>query len=85
MKGCLKDFYTKYRIGSSVIKNIKNKKTYKNITSTLVNPGEVRRYKLYNDDIEYIKTSNESNIFLSKKFRVSDDTIRKIKTNNISL
>lgn len=73
-------FKDKYGASSQVVKNIKSRKTYKHITENLGPFGHIIKYKLSNDDVIYIRNSDESNTFLAKKFKVHPETIYNIKS-----
>lgn len=72
-------FMETYRATYNVVRNIKSKKSYKKITSNLGDPGQVKRYKLSNQDTVDIFHSNSSLKDLALKYNVNIETIRNIK------
>lgn len=73
-------FKEKYGASMQVVKNIKKRKTYKKITEKIGPAGHVIKNKLTNDDVIYIRQSNEKNTDLAQKFQVHPETIYNIKT-----
>jgi len=73
-----KEYYEKYHISPQVVKNIKNRKSYKNITKNL-KCGEIRKYGLTNSEREEIMTSDLPPRELIKKFKISYETVRVLK------
>lgn len=73
-------FKEKYSVSRVVVKNIKSGKSYKNETACLGPAGHVKKYKLSNDDISEIISSNLPTKKLAEKFNVHKQTIINIKT-----
>jgi len=77
--GDYKYFWEKYRATYNVVQSIKKKKTWKKITSSLGTPGQIKRYKLTNDEIEHIIDSKMPLDELADFYGVHKETIRNIK------
>jgi hypothetical protein len=75
-----KYFKDKFSASPQVVKNIKSGKTYKHITKDLGPAGHVIKNKLSNDDVIYIRQSDEQNKLLAIKFGVHPETIYNIKS-----
>lgn len=71
-------FNEKYNVSPGVVKRIKERKSNKTATKNLGPAGHVKKYKLSNDDVAEIRQSNLSTKDLSKKFNVTEETIRNI-------
>jgi hypothetical protein len=72
-------FWEKYKASQIVVNSIKNKKSFKRITSKLNEPGQIKRYNLSNNDIEDIILSNNTCKNLATMYGVHTETIRNIK------
>lgn len=73
-------FKEKFMVSRVVVKNIKSGKSYKNETADLGPAGHVKKYKLSNDDIAEILSSDLPTKKLAEKFNVHRQTIVNIKT-----
>lgn len=71
-------FNEKYNVSPAVVKRIKERKSNKNATKNLGPAGHVKKYNLSNDDISEIRQSNMTIKDLSKKFNVTEETIKNI-------
>lgn len=78
-------FNVKYRVTRAVIKNIKAKKTYKEITADLDVPGQFIKHKFTTKEAKDIYNSKLSSPKLAKKYGVSPETIRRIKKNKTQI
>ena len=72
-------FWEKYKITPVMIKSIKNKKSFKKITSKLGIPGQVKRYGMDRDIIEQVFNATGTNKEIAEKFGVHYNTVRNIK------
>lgn len=72
-------FKEKYGASRIVVKNIKNRKSYKKVTENLKKPGCVKKYNLTNQDTVNIFHSSQSIKELSKIYGVHPETVRNIK------
>ena len=72
-------FWKKYKITPLVIKSIKNKKSFKKITSKLGTAGQVKRYGMDRDTIEKVFNATGSNKEIAEKFDIHYNTVRNIK------
>jgi hypothetical protein len=72
-------FWEKYKITPIVVKSIKNKKSFKKITSKLGTPGQVKRYGLTRDMIEEIFNEEGTNSEIAEKYGIHYNTVRNIK------
>lgn len=77
--GDTKFFKEKYNIGIRAVKNIKMQVTYKDVTENLENPGQIVKYGLSPNDVEYIYDSDKSYKDLSVQFGINLETVRNIK------
>lgn len=75
-------FWEKYKITSTVVRSIKNRKSFKKITGRLGTPGQVRRYGLTRDMVESIYNATGTNSEISEKFGIHYNTVRNIKGKN---
>ena len=75
-------FWKKYRATERVVKSIKDKKSFKSITSVLGIPGQVKRYGMTRDTIEKIFNASGSNKEIAKQFGIHYNTVRNIKGKN---
>lgn len=74
-------FKKTYRIGITVVRNIKNKRTYKKATKGLNKPGQIALYGLLPHDVFAIKNSAKSNKELAKIYNTCTETIYNIRGN----
>lgn len=73
-------FQLTYGASYSVVRNIKNKKSFKKITSHLGIPGQVKRYGLTENEVTEIFLSKDKTIDeLSNIYKVHTMTIRNIR------
>ncbi len=78
-EGDAKYFRKKYKVGIAVVRNIKDRKTYKAITKRLTHPGQIKLYRLGPSEIFAIKNSQKTNDELAKTYGVHRETVRNIK------
>lgn len=77
--GSLTYFKNTYDVDIRTVKNIKAQRSHKHITLKLKDPGQIIKYGLSPDDVEYIYISNLPYTELATKFKVHVETIRNIK------
>lgn len=75
-------FWEKYKATDGVVRSIKNKKSFKKITSKLGKPGQVRRYGMTRDDVEEIFNAIGTNSEIAERFGIHYNTVRNIKGKN---
>ena len=76
---CFDYFKKTYQVTPIVVKNIKSRKTYRNVTEGLGKPGAIKRYSLSDYDVENIRNSRLKVKELSLQYKVTQQTIRNIK------
>ena len=79
--GNFKYFNDNYKVTRLVIENIKAKKTYKEITNNLGDPGQFIKHKFSIEEVEDIYNSKLSSPKLAKKYGVNSETIRRLRKN----
>lgn len=72
-------FWNTYRATYNVVRSIKQKKTWKKITSNLGTPGQIKRYNLTNDNVDEIINSTNTLDELATMYGVHRETIRNIR------
>lgn len=75
-------FLEKYKATERVVQGIKNKKSFKKITSKLGIPGQVKRYGMTRDMIEAVFNATGTNTEIAEKFGIHYNTVRNIKGKN---
>jgi len=75
-------FWEKYKATERVVQGIKNKKSFKKITSKLGIPGQVKRYGMTRDEVEAVYNSTGTNREVAAKFGIHYNTVRNIKGKN---
>ena len=75
-------FLEKYKASYKVVKGIKDKKSFKKITSKLGIPGQVKRYGMDRNTIEQVFNATGTNKEIAEKFGVHYNTVRNIKGKN---
>ena len=74
-------FKEQYRVGISVVRNIKTKKTYKRATKGLNRPGQIALYGLLPHEVFAIKNSTKTPKALGVIYNTSLETIYNIQNN----
>jgi hypothetical protein len=77
--GSYEYFWENYKATEGVVKSIKNKKSFKKITSKLGTPGKVKRYGMTRDEVELIFNARGTNKEIAAKFGIHYNTVRNIK------
>lgn len=78
--GSYEHFWKTYGASENVVRNIKSKKSNKNITSKLEGePGQVKRYKLTYDEVSAIFEAPGDSRDIAKKYGIHYNTVRNIK------
>jgi hypothetical protein len=72
-------FWEKYRATEAVVKSIKNKKSFKKITSKLGIPGQVKRYGMTRDMVEGVYNAKGTNTQIAERYGIHYNTVRNIK------
>lgn len=75
-------FWEKYRATERVVKSIKDKKSFKSITSTLGVPGQVKRYGMTRTMIEEVFNAAGTNKEIAERYNIHYNTVRNIKGKN---
>lgn len=75
-------FFQKYMATERVVQGIKNKKSFKKITSKLGVPGQVKRYGMTRDTVEAVYNASGTNKDIAEKFGIHYNTVRNIKGKN---
>jgi hypothetical protein len=75
-------FWEKYRASERVVQGIKNKKSFKAITTKLGTPGQVKRYGMTRDMVEAVYNAPGTNVELAERFNIHYNTVRNIKGKN---
>ena len=75
-------FLEKYKASYRVVKGIKDKKSFKKITSKLGIPGQVKRYGMDRNTIEAVFNATGSNKEIAERFNIHYNTVRNIKGKN---
>ena len=75
-------FWDTYKATERVVKGIKDKKSFKKITSKLGIPGQVKRYGMDRNIIEQVFNATGTNKEIAEKFGVHYNTVRNIKGKN---
>jgi len=75
-------FLEKYKASYRVVKGIKDKKSFKKITSKLGIPGQVKRYGMDRNTIEQVFNATGTNKEIAERFNVHYNTVRNIKGKN---
>jgi hypothetical protein len=73
-------FLTKYRASYIVVKGIKEKKSFKKITTKLGIPGQVKRYGMTRETIEEIFNAVGTNKEIAERYKIHRNTVRNIKS-----
>ena len=79
--GTAKEYKDKFNVGIQVVKNIKFRYTYKNITQHLSDFGEIRVNKLTWNEVCSIRASDLSTKSLAEQYNISGETVRNIQSN----
>jgi hypothetical protein len=77
--GSYEYFWEKYKLTPVAVKGIKNKKSFKKITSKLGTPGKVKRYGMTSDEVEAVFIAPGTNKEVAEKFSIHYNTVRNIK------
>jgi len=77
--GDYKYFWEKYRARPDVVKGIKNKKSFKSITSKLGIPGQIKRFGMTRETVEEVFNSKGTSKEIAQKFGIHYNTVRNIK------
>lgn len=75
-------FWKEYKATERVVQGIKNKKSFRKITTNLGTPGQVKRYGMTRDEVEEIYNAVGSNRDLAGRFGIHYNTVRNIKGKN---
>jgi hypothetical protein len=75
-------FWEKYKATERVVQGIKNKKSFKKITSKLGIPGQVKRYGMTRDMVESVYSAVGTNREIAARFGIHYNTVRNIKGKN---
>lgn len=75
-------FWQKYKATERVVRGIKNKKSFKKITSKLGVPGQVKRYGMTRDMVESVYNATGTNAEIAARFGIHYNTVRNIKGKN---
>jgi hypothetical protein len=80
--GDYKYFWDTYKATERVVKSIKDKKSFKKITTNFGTPGQVKRYGMTRDTVEAIFSAIGSNKDIAAQFGIHYNTVRNIKGKN---
>jgi hypothetical protein len=72
-------FWEKYRASYRVVKGIKNKTSFRKITSNLGTPGQVKRFGMSRSTVEEVFNAKGTNAEIAEKFSIHYNTVRNIK------
>ena len=72
-------FNKKYGASEKVVRSIKERKTFKKITKDLGDPGQVKRFRLTNNEIASIRKDTRPNSEIAKEYGIHYNTVRNIK------
>jgi len=75
-------FWEKYKATERVVQSIKNKKSFRKITSGFGTPGQVRRYGMTRDEVEAVYNATGTNRDVALRFGIHYNTVRNIKGKN---
>ncbi len=79
----IKRYQKKYNIDRAIVSNIKNGKSYRNVTKNM-NKGKVevnKKSKLTEEDVKHIYLSNKTCKELAREYNMSESGIYFIKSN----
>jgi hypothetical protein len=80
--GNYEHFWNTYGATERVVQSIKNKKSFKKITSKLGTPGQVKRYGLTRDMVEEVYNAKGTSSEIAAKYGIHYNTVRNIKGKN---
>lgn len=80
--GSYEYFLEKYKASERVVQGIKNKKSFRKITSKLGIPGQVKRYGMTRDMVEAVYNATGTNREIAAHFSIHYNTVRNIKGKN---